>query len=710
MVRKTIAIGTVFAVLSLLLVPGALSTPAPVLAHNPMYQGSITLLQPKAGDFLVAGSAYTIRWSTSTPPAEATVVAISFTANGSDWEWVANAENNGAYPWTVPKVSTNQAQLSFSWSYADPPNSVLAEAFSGKFSIVPPLPPAMVFSPWPMVGGDAQHTCRSSLAVPELPQQLWSYDAHQPISSSLVVGPGGVIYFIADTALMSLNPDGSERWVQYLGGAGSTPAVGTDGTVYVCVEKQLLSYDSTGNWKWTYTTTTNPIGGVLTCPPIVADDGTIYLTAYMGTPGSHCLKAVSPDGMEKWSYPLSSPILPVVDKDGTIYLGSRPGETQGFLDAVKPDGSQLWRLAMLSAVLVPPTVNEDGSIYTIVRDGTFTALGPDGTELWRYAEPGDVLMEAGVAVGQGGLILYQIYTADSYQLVALDPNAHTKKWTFSGGGKEGPFCQQIVDRNGRIYVGSLAHTKIFVLDPEDGQLITTLITEDKVGSLAIGEDGILLATVGQKVAAFGAGNTPPKPPPTSFPDVPADYWASPEIMGLVGAGVINGYPDGSFKPEFPVTRAEFAKMAVLALSIAQATPATPSFPDLDPKEWYYGYVEGAVKYGLIKGYPDGTFQPQGNITLAEVLTVIVRTQRMLADPPGPPHTILLRDRDDSLRAITAADWFYQIVGLAAANGYLLFPDKEQIVKPGANSGEYEIRLNSPANRAQTAVLLSRIEP
>ena len=713
MARKTIAIGVVFVVLSCLIIPSTLVESPPVLAGG----ASIAVEQPKAGDVLVAGSAYTIRWNTSLPPAEATVVGISFTANGSNWEWVANAENNGAYPWIVPKVSTNQAQLGLSWAYSDPPQSVLAGAFSDKFSIVPPLPPAVTFSSWPMIGGDAQHTCRSSLAVPDLPQKLWSYDAqqeisdaHQAISSSLVVGPGGVIYFVADTKLVALNPDGTKRWVQSLGGEGSTPAVSPDGTVYVCVEKQLLSYDSAGNWKWTYTTTTNPLGGVLTSPPIVADDGTIYANAYFSTLSAHHLKAISPDGTEKWSYPVSPPVLPVLDKDGTVYLGSRLGDTQGFFDAVKPDGSQRWRVEMSSAVWSPPTVNPDGSIYTIAGDGTFKALGPDGVELWRYTEPGDVLMEAGVAVGQGGLILYQMSAGGSYQLIALDPNTHSKKWAFSTG-EGGPLCQQIVDQNGRIYAGLLAHTKLFVLDPSDGHPITTLITEDKVHSLAIGEGGALLATVGQKVVAFGAGPTPPTPPPTSFPDVPTDYWAYPEIMELVKAGAINGYPDGTFKPEFPVTRAEFAKMVVLTLSIPQTTPATPSFSDLNPAEWYYGYVEGAVEHGLIKGYPDGTFQPQGNITLAEVLTVVLRTTMMIqiVDPFGP-LIILLRDRDDSLRPINADDWFYNIVAAAVAQGYLMFPDKVQITKPGANSGEYEIRLNSPASRAQTAVFLSRIKP
>ncbi|MDH7563252.1 MAG: S-layer homology domain-containing protein, partial [Caldisericota bacterium] len=198
-------------------------------------------------------------------------------------------------------------------------------------------------------------------------------------------------------------------------------------------------------------------------------------------------------------------------------------------------------------------------------------------------------------------------------------------------------------------------------------------------------------------------------PPLSFPDVPSSYWAYSEIMKLVEEGVINGYPDGTFKPEFPVTRAEFAKMVLLSLGYSKESPPTPSFPDLDPTEWYYGYVEGAVKHGLVKGYPDGTFKPQGNITIAEILTVIVRAKGWSeTSPPGPPPYIYLRDRDDSLRLINPLDWYYGVVGASTQNGLLLFPDYSQITLPGAGSGEYEVRFNSPATRAQTAVFLSRL--
>jgi photosystem II stability/assembly factor-like uncharacterized protein len=200
----------------------------------------------------------------------------------------------------------------------------------------------------------------------------------------------------------------------------------------------------------------------------------------------------------------------------------------------------------------------------------------------------------------------------------------------------------------------------------------------------------------------------PTTPPGSFTDVPPGYWAHDEIMSLVTTGVINGYPDGTFKPENPVTRAEFAKMALLSLGYTQVYPASPSFPDLDPTAWYYGYVEGAVKNGLVQGYPDGTFQPQGHITMAEILTVIMRAKsRTPQDPVVPAPVILLRDLDGSLRPITADDWFFQIVGSAENWGLLRFPEKVQIAQPGSGPDEYEFRFNSPASRAQTAVFLWR---
>lgn len=192
----------------------------------------------------------------------------------------------------------------------------------------------------------------------------------------------------------------------------------------------------------------------------------------------------------------------------------------------------------------------------------------------------------------------------------------------------------------------------------------------------------------------------------SFSDVPSDYWAANAIADLASRSIIGGYPDGSFKPENPVTRAEFSKMILLTMGFAQETPLSATFVDESSNDWAYGYVEGAVKHGLVKGYPDGTFQPNGNITMAEILTVLVRAQGWtLANPPDGV-TILVR-QNGADREMTASDWFYQNVGTAAGQGLIQFPDHPQINTAVGASG-FAMALNDPATRAQTAFFLDRM--
>ena len=68
----------------------------------------------------------------------------------------------------------------------------------------------------------------------------------------------------------------------------------------------------------------------------------------------------------------------------------------------------------------------------------------------------------------------------------------------------------------------------------------------------------------------------------SFSDVSSVYWAASEIEDLAGKDIIDGFPDGSFKPENNVTRAEFAKIIGLALGYPTETSAPQRFPDLAP--------------------------------------------------------------------------------------------------------------------------------
>ncbi len=116
-----------------------------------------------------------------------------------------------------------------------------------------------------------------------------------------------------------------------------------------------------------------------------------------------------------------------------------------------------------------------------------------------------------------------------------------------------------------------------------------------------------------------------------FSDVPEDYWAYKQISKMVELGILKGYPDGTFKPENSVTRAEFATMVVLAKKLTLVSPATPTFKDVPTNHWAFKYVETAVKAGYLKGYPDGTFGPSRTITREEVAAVMVNVKGLSAE-------------------------------------------------------------------------------
>jgi hypothetical protein len=114
-----------------------------------------------------------------------------------------------------------------------------------------------------------------------------------------------------------------------------------------------------------------------------------------------------------------------------------------------------------------------------------------------------------------------------------------------------------------------------------------------------------------------------------FPDVALDHWASAQITNLVERGVIGGYPDGSFRPESPVTRSQFAKMLCLALGISSA--GASEFTD-SQGHWAEGYIQALALRGVVGGYPDGTFKPEAQISRAEICAIIARALDLTQGP------------------------------------------------------------------------------
>lgn len=106
----------------------------------------------------------------------------------------------------------------------------------------------------------------------------------------------------------------------------------------------------------------------------------------------------------------------------------------------------------------------------------------------------------------------------------------------------------------------------------------------------------------------------------SFSDVKAGEWYTKAIATLENANIIGGYPDGTFKPNAPITRAE---MATIIAKFANLDENGKSFNDIKG-HWAQSYVELAAGNGWINGYEDGTFRPDKNITRAETFAMINR--------------------------------------------------------------------------------------
>lgn len=111
-----------------------------------------------------------------------------------------------------------------------------------------------------------------------------------------------------------------------------------------------------------------------------------------------------------------------------------------------------------------------------------------------------------------------------------------------------------------------------------------------------------------------------------YTDVAADDWFNNAISTLSNMGIINGYPDGSFRPNAGITRAEFAKIAVSFFRDYSRQTLGDLFSDISG-QWYTNYINLAAELAIVSGYPDGTFRPGNNITRAEAMTIVNNTLR-----------------------------------------------------------------------------------
>ena len=148
----------------------------------------------------------------------------------------------------------------------------------------------------------------------------------------------------------------------------------------------------------------------------------------------------------------------------------------------------------------------------------------------------------------------------------------------------------------------------------------------------------------------------------TFSDVPKGYWAANYIGYMQQFGIITGYSDGSFRPDAPVTRAEFA---AIASRFEKLTEGSKSFTDVPDTYWAARYINFAATRGWVTGYSDGTFKPENPITRAEVAAVTCRLLERSADQSYiRSHLKELRTFSD----VTESHWAYWYA-MEAANGH-----------------------------------------
>ncbi|MCC8078627.1 MAG: InlB B-repeat-containing protein, partial [Oscillospiraceae bacterium] len=160
----------------------------------------------------------------------------------------------------------------------------------------------------------------------------------------------------------------------------------------------------------------------------------------------------------------------------------------------------------------------------------------------------------------------------------------------------------------------------------------------------------------------------------TFTDVADDAWYAEAVRTLAALGIIEGYPDGTFAPNEPITRAEL--MAIATRFAVSDTTVQNTFPDVSEDDWFCECVLTAISYGWVIGYPDGTLRPENVITRAEVATVVNRMLERVADRDFMAnHAEELTTFPD----VTADHWaHYEIAEAINGHDYTKSDDEDEV--------------------------------
>lgn len=183
-------------------------------------------------------------------------------------------------------------------------------------------------------------------------------------------------------------------------------------------------------------------------------------------------------------------------------------------------------------------------------------------------------------------------------------------------------------------------------------------------------------------------------PAIAYPDVEKDYWAYPQINDLTEKGVIIGYPDGTFQPDNNVTRAEFAAMVIRALGQEHTKVVQPvQFTDINEEHWAYSDIQKALYFDLISCDVAGElFRPDDPVSRGESVTVAVNALTTETISRAKAQEVLSAKYADTY---LVPEWFIIPAGKAEILNMIVF----------APSAIKSLDANRPATRAEVAAIL-----
>jgi len=475
----------------------------------------------------------------------------------------------------------------------------------------------------------------------------FSNPGRSDMSSQLAIHSDDTLYVTWGYELYAVNLSDGKLKKLYGGWSSLTSfAIGADGAIYAVAEETKYAaktvyavYPSDGSIRWKYKT-----NDMYSSPPVVGNDGTVYVAT--DTDGQGILHAIKPDGSEKWVFAAKKRFFliyldiayianstPAIGPDGTVYIGAgREGSSkEGKLFAIKPNGKKKWEITFEHDMYSAPTVGNDGTVYFGAMDGYLYTVGG----ITAVSEVNLAPTELTLSVGQS-----QQLTASVLPAYATYPDI---AW-ISGDAS--------------------------IATVNDG--IVTGVKPGKTTITAREESGLYkqcVVIVTEANAAGTANGNTPAPGDAAGPELALKdidgHKANKEILEAVGHGIVNGYPDGTFRLDGNVTRAEFASMLMRGLK-PDGEGAALTFKDKGQiGSWALKAVRQAVQLGIITGYTDGTFRSNANITRAELMVMVVRAAGL--QPENTQHTSF---EDDT----NFPNWARPYIAKAAEIGIIISKD------------------------------------